>query len=80
MDGKIIKSNRDDLVLSHTETPSYFNRVFTETHLSGFWNGDKSDVEKVDAISGATVSSNALQRAMLYALAAFELVRGDINE
>ena len=71
MDGRIIKSNKDDLVLSHTETPSYFNRVFSELHLGHFWNSDKSDIEKIDAVSGATVSSNALKRSMLYALAAF---------
>jgi len=80
LDGRIIKSNRDDLVVSHTETPSYFNRVFAEPHLGHFWNGDKSEIEKIDAVSGATVSSNALQKAMLYALTAFELIRGDIHE
>jgi len=80
MDGKIIKSNKDDLVLSHTETPSYFNRVFAESHLDSFWNSDKTDIEKIDVVSGATVSSVALQKAMLYALAAFELIRGDLHE
>ena len=80
MDGRIIESNQGDLVLSHTETPSYFNRVFSELYLSRFWNSDKTDIEQIDAVSGATVSSNALKRAMLYALTAFELIRGDIHE
>ncbi|MCL2719880.1 MAG: FMN-binding protein [Treponema sp.] len=75
MDGRIIESNKDDLVLSHTETPSYFNKVFTVPHLSRFWNSDKTDIEKIDAVSGATVSSNALQRAFVYALSAFEIIR-----
>ena len=80
MDGRIIKSNKDDLVLSHTETPSYFNRVFTDIHLGHFWNSDKSEIEQIDAISGATVSSSALKRAMLYALTAFDLIKGDLHE
>jgi len=80
MDGRIIKSNKDDLVLSHTETPSYFNRVFSESHLNRFWNGNKTGIERIDAVSGATVSSNALQKAFLYALSAFELIKGNINE
>jgi len=80
MDGKIIESNRTHLVISHTETPSYFNRVFTDQHLGNFWNSDKNEIERIDAISGATVSSDALKRAMLYALTAFELIRGDIHE
>ncbi|MCL2806417.1 MAG: FMN-binding protein [Treponema sp.] len=80
MDGRIIKSNQTDLVLSHTETPSYFNRVFSELHLNRFWNSGKTDVEQIDAVSGATVSSNALKRAFVYALTAFELIRGDIHE
>ena len=79
MDGRIIESNKDDLVLSHTETPSYFNRVFTELYLSNFWNSVKKDIEQIDVISGATVSSNALKRAMYYALTAFELI-GDLHE
>jgi len=80
MDGRVIKSNINDLVLSHSETPSYFNRVFSENHLGLFWNADKSDVEQIDAVSGATVTSYALKRAFVYALTAFELIRGDINE
>jgi len=80
INGRLIKSNIDDLVLSHTETPSYFNRVFNETHLNRFWNGNKTDIEKIDAVSGATVSSNALQKAFFYALTAFELIKGNNNE
>jgi len=80
MDGRLIRSNIDDLVLSHTETPSYFNRVFSENHLNRFWNGNKTDIEKIDAVSGATVSSNALQKAFSYALTAFELIKGNNNE
>ncbi|MCL2800166.1 MAG: FMN-binding protein [Treponema sp.] len=80
IDGRLIKSNINDLVLSHTETPSYFNRAFSEIHLNRFWNGNKTDIEKIDAVSGATVSSNALQKAILYALTAFELIKGSNNE
>jgi len=80
MDGRIISSNKDDLVVSHTETPSYFNRVFSELHLSGFWGSSKSEIEQIDAVSGATVSSNALKSAFIYALTAFELISGDTHE
>jgi len=75
MDGKIIQSTRDDLVLSHSETPSYFNRVFTDFYLNRFWRNDKDGIEEIDAISGATITSNALKAAMRDALAAFELIR-----
>ena len=75
MDGKIIKSNKDDLVLSHSETPSYFNRVFTDLHLNRFWRNDKHGIQEIDVISGATITSNALKDAMRYALVAFELIR-----
>ena len=75
MDGRIIQSNRDDLVLSHSETPSYFNRVFTDIHLNRFWRNDKNGIEEIDIVSGATITSNALKDAMRYALVAFELIR-----
>ena len=80
MDGRIIKSNKDDLDLDNDETPSYFSRVFTENHLNNFWNSNKAEVEKIDAVSGATVTSTALKRGMLYALTAFEILRGDLHE
>ena len=79
MDGNIIVSNKDDLVLSHTETPSYFNRVFTDLYLKRYWGNNKAVIEEVDTVSGATISSTALKNAMRYALLAFELI-GEINE
>ena len=80
MDGKIIESKSEDFVLSHAETSSYFIRVFTSQNLIRFWNKDKTDIENLSAVSGATVTSNALKRAFDYALTAFEIIRGDINE
>jgi len=75
MDGNIISSTKDDLVLSHSETPSYFNRVFTDSYLNNFWRNDKNGIEEIDIVSGATITSNALKDAMRYALVAFELIR-----
>jgi electron transport complex protein RnfG len=77
MDGKIIETTPDALVITHTETQSFFNRVFSDRHLEQFWGADINSVEEVDAITGATITSNALKYAMSYALRAFEIVTAE---
>jgi len=83
MDGKIIETTPDALVITHTETQSFFNRVFSDRHLEQFWGADINSIEAVDAVSGATITSNALKNAMRYSLRAFEIVtagQGVYNE
>lgn len=76
MDGRIIKA----IVLSHSETISFFNRVFNERHRDLYWGRNKNEIENIDAVSGATITSNALRNIMRYALTGFEFVRGNVYE
>jgi len=71
MNGRIITAT----VLSHSETISFYNRVFSEQHAGQFWGKNRSGVEEIAAITGATISSKALQNALLDSLTAFEQVR-----
>jgi electron transport complex protein RnfG len=78
MNGRIIEPKTDNdtiaIVLSHTETVSFYNMVFNESHLGKFWGQDSAGIEGIDAITGATITSNALKYAMRDALVAFEMV------
>jgi electron transport complex protein RnfG len=68
--GRVIKSK----VLSHSETIAFFNRVFP--NRSDLYEGREiSEIEGIEAITGATITSDALKTAMRDALTAFEIVR-----
>jgi len=69
-DGKIIKSK----VLAHSETPGFAATVFDRAVK---YEGEgKAFVSKLDAITGATITSNAYKNALLDAFSAFEAVKG----
>ena len=55
-DGKLT----DIVIVSHSETPEYFDKVINEILKSGSVN--------VDAVSGATITSNAIKKAVAEAL------------
>lgn len=71
VDGKVVEVR----ALDNVETPSFFNRAFSELRTK--WNGktvSEATSLKVDAVSGATYSSNAIiqnvQAALSYAQSA----------
>jgi electron transport complex protein RnfG len=66
-DGLIIKT----AVLSHTETKGISDPVF---EMESEYAGKDRNLEGIDAISGATISSNAYKNAVLDAFAAFEII------
>ena len=70
-DGKIIRAN----VLDHSETAGLGTPIFEEAHAGQYWGRDKSGIEGISVISGATITSVAFKNAMRHALDAFETVR-----
>ena len=68
-DGKIIKT----ITLSETETKGIATPVFD---MESEYAGKDKNLEGIDAISGATITSNAYMGAIRDAFAAFEIVRG----
>jgi len=72
MDGRLIMAE----VVSHTETPRFYTRVFdNEQHMNRFWGSDRSAIESIDAVSTATITADAFKNATLDALTAFSIVR-----
>ena len=73
-------------ILEHTETPGLGTKAITKNHLSQYFgqseitNTRTSDSTKIDAISGATISSNAIYRAVENSLRQFAELGGVINE
>ena len=68
-DGKVIQTK----VLEHSETKGLGSKI-TEPHYANQYIGiDKNNLDGVDAISGASISSRAYIRAVTDALEAFEL-------
>jgi len=53
-------------LLDHNETPSFLNKVLKKNYLSQFLDQNiSSDLATIDAISGATLTSDALGEAVL---------------
>ena len=69
MDGRFIASR----VLQHIETVSFANRVFG---IRDSYESQGQSLLEVDAISGATITFRAYQRALSDAKEALEIVRG----
>lgn len=73
-------------VLQHTETPGLGTKAMTEEHLAQFLNkrsvstGNASSETNIDAITGATLSSNAIYRAVENALKQYTEPGGVLNE
>lgn len=70
-DGKILETK----VLSHSETKGLGSKI-TEPEFAGQFPGKGSDLNGVDIISGATISSRAYIDAVKDAFKAYELVKG----
>ena len=67
-DGYIIKIK----TLSHSETSGIGSRV-VDGDYSGYYNGETADTyQEVDALTGATISSKALKKAVGNAFEAYE--------
>ena len=70
--GKVIKT----VVLEQSETKGFGTPVFDEPHSGQYWGRDKNGIEDIAAISGATISSNALKRGIRDSFTAFDIVKG----
>ena len=68
-DGKIIRT----MTLAETETKGIATPVFAKEPL---YIGKDRKLEGIDAVSGATITSNAYKNGILDAFDAFEIVRG----
>lgn len=70
-------------VLSHAETPGLGSKTMNEEHLNQYIGNakiTKTHVEgarQIDAIAGATISSDAIYRAVDHALSQYINMRGD---
>jgi len=69
-DGRIIKTQ----ALSHTETKGMTDPVFSDPHESQYIGKDKN-LHGINAVSGATISSNAYKKGVSDALTAFEIMQ-----
>ena len=63
-DGKVVSYT----VLSHNETPAYYDKVEKEDYINKLVQ-NSSDLNNVDTVSGATISSQALKKALENVLA-----------
>ncbi len=65
-------------VLEHTETPGLGSVAMSDTHMSQFLgkekitNTNETDADYIDAVTGATISSNAVFRAVNKALEQYD--------
>jgi len=75
-DGKVIRS----AVLAHNETQGLGTPIFEQPHAGQYWGRDKNGIEGVDAISGATITSNAYKNGIRDSLAAFEIITAKNKE
>lgn len=69
-------------ILNHKETPGLGTKTMTEAHLgqylgqSKITNSGEAGAAQIDAISGATISSNAIYRAVSNALSQYATMGG----
>ena len=69
-------------ILSHKETPGLGTKTMTEDHLgqylgqSKITNTEEAGATQIDAIGGATISSDAIYRAVSNALSQYETMGG----
>lgn len=62
-------------ILANNETPGLGSKVSNEGFVSQF-NGMDESLNGFEAIGGATISSNAMKRAMETAFQVYETVKG----
>ncbi len=72
-------------VTNHGETPGLGTKAMTPDYLSQYkgkvaiTRSNESDKDQIDAVTGATVSSNAIFRAVEASLSQFEMIGGGIE-
>jgi len=71
-DGKIIRSS----VLEHSETKGLGSKIADAPFSSQFSGIDESRLSEVDAVTGATISTNAYISAISDVFTAFDLIMG----
>ncbi|MCL2270264.1 MAG: FMN-binding protein [Treponema sp.] len=71
LNGRIIKT----ATLAQTETSGLGTPIFEEPHAGQYRGKDKDEIEGIAAISGATISSNALKKGIRDSFMAFEMAR-----
>jgi len=69
--GKILNTT----VLAQSETQGLGTKIFAEGHSGQYRGKDEDGIEGVEAVSGATITSNAFKNGIRDAFAAFEIVR-----
>ncbi|MCL2442229.1 MAG: FMN-binding protein [Treponema sp.] len=69
-EGKIIKT----AVLEHNETQGLGTPIFDHPHAGQYWGINKTGIESIDVISGATITSNAYKNGIRDALTAFDIL------
>ena len=73
--GNVIKA----AALAHNETRGLGTPVFEEPHAGLYFGKDKNGFEGIEAISGATISSNAFKKGIRDSFEAYEIVRTGIE-
>ena len=63
-DGKVVSYE----VLSHNETPAYYSKIETTNYINTLIQ-NSNNLNEVDTVSGATISSKALKKALENVLA-----------
>lgn len=71
-DGKIEKTK----TLSHSETSGLGSKTAEDPYRKQYTGKDEKTLDKVDAISGATISSTAYKKAINDAFKAYDMVKG----
>ena len=71
MNGKVINTT----TLGQSETQGLGTKIFAEGHSGQYKGKDAYGIEDVEAVSGATITSNAFKNGIRDAFAAFEIVR-----
>jgi electron transport complex protein RnfG len=69
--GRIIRT----MTLAQTETKGLGTPVFEVPHAGQYWGKDKNGIEDIQAISGATITSDAYKRGIRDAFTAYEIVK-----
>ena len=60
-------------MFDHSETPGLGSKVSNAEYLEGYYGG--AEIDGVDAITGATITSTSLKNALRQALEAYNLVK-----
>jgi len=71
MNGNVINT----ATLEQSETQGLGTQIFAEAHASQYRGMDINGIEDIDAVTGATITSNAFKNGIRDAFTAFDIVR-----